>query len=108
MYKGCDLVFVPAAYPKSIGPQYWDLTHRARAVDNQMFVAAIAPARNDDATYVVYGHSMIIDPVGKILAQAGAREEIIFYEIGKIKLRNDRKKGKKKLKMSRGLFIMCI
>lgn len=73
---------MPAAYPVSIGPQYWDVTHRARAIDNQLFVGAIAPARNINANYVVYGHSMIIDPTGKILAQAGAPEEIVFYEIG--------------------------
>lgn len=82
MCVGCDLLFVPAAYPVSIGPQYWELIHRARAVDNQFFVAAVSPARNDFASYVVYGHSMVIDPHGEILAKAGTTEEIVFYEIG--------------------------
>lgn len=81
-FKGCDLLFVPAAYPVDIGPRFWELVHRARAVDNQLFVAAVSPARNDDASYVVYGKSMIIDPIGTILAQAGTSEEIVFYEIG--------------------------
>lgn len=58
--------------------------HRTRAVDNQLFVAAISPARNEQATYVVYGHSMIIDPTGNVLAKANTGEEIIFYEIGSI------------------------
>lgn len=80
---GCDLVFFPAAFHISTGPQYWELVHRARAVDNQFFVAAISPARNEQANYVVYGYSMIIDPIGNILTQAGTSEEIIFYEIGK-------------------------
>lgn len=75
-------MFIPAACPASIGPRFWDLVHRARAVDNQLFVAAISPARNDNASYVVYGHSMIIDPNGTILTQAGSFEEIVFYEIG--------------------------
>lgn len=79
---GCDLLFFPAAFPISIGPQYWELLHRARAVDNQLFVAAILPARNEQANYVVYGHSMIIDPTGNVLAQADTEEEIVFYEIG--------------------------
>lgn len=73
---------MPSASLASCGPQYWELIHRARAVDNQFFVAAISPARNENASYVVYGHSMIIDPTGKILTQAGISEEIIFYEIG--------------------------
>lgn len=79
---GCDLLFIPAACPADIGPRFWDLVHRARAVDNQLFVAAISPARNDNASYVVYGHSMIIDSNGTILTQAGDSEEIVFYEIG--------------------------
>lgn len=81
---GCDLVFFPAAYPVRIGSQAWELVHRARANDNQFFVAAISSARDDQADYVVYGHSMIIDPTGKILAQAGTSEEIVFHELGEI------------------------
>lgn len=80
---GCDLVLFPAAFHITTGPQYWELVHRARAIDNQFFVAAISPARNEQANYVVYGHSMIIDPIGNILAQANTSEEIVFYEIGK-------------------------
>lgn len=79
----CDLIFIPAASLASVGPQYWELIHRARAVDNQLFVAVISPARNENASYVVYGHSMIIDPNGTILSQAGISEEIVFYEISK-------------------------
>lgn len=79
-------MFFPAAFHISTGPQYWELVHRARAVDNQFFVAAISPARNENANYVVYGHSMIIDPIGRILAQAGTNEEIVFYEIGQTSL----------------------
>lgn len=82
IYLGCDIIFIPAASLASVGPQYWDLIHRARAVDNQAFLAVISPARNDNASYVVYGHSMIIDPNGTILTQAGIREEIVFHEIG--------------------------
>lgn len=73
---------MPAAYPVGAGAPYWELIHRARAVDNQFFVAAVSPARNDNANYVVYGHSMIVDAHGVILAQAGIREEIVFHEIG--------------------------
>lgn len=84
-FIGCDVVFFAAAFHISTGPQYWELVHRARAVDNQLFVAAISPARNEQASYVVYGHSMIIDPIGNILVQAGIKEEIIFYELGLIR-----------------------
>lgn len=66
----------------STGPQYWQLLHRARSVDNQLFVVAISWAQNEQASYVVFGHSMIIDPMGNILTQASTSEEIIFHGIG--------------------------
>lgn len=81
--SGCHLLFGPSAYDVSIGPSFWELTNRARALENQFFVAAISPARNEKHNYVCYGHSMIVDPTGRILAEAGTEEEIVFYEIGR-------------------------
>lgn len=79
---GCDILFVPTAYRVDRGPRSWKVVHRGRAIDNQMFVAAISPARNEKLGYVCYGHSMFIDPNGTIQAKAGTDEEILFYEIG--------------------------
>lgn len=83
-FIGCDLLFFPAAYPIHVGPSLWELLLRARAVDNQFFAAGISSARNEQANYVVYGHSMIIDPIGNVLAKADTFEEIVFQEIGNI------------------------
>lgn len=82
MQKGCELMFIPAAYEERFGPLLWELNQRARALDNQLFVAAISPAKNERANYVVYGHSMVVDPCGTIIAEAGSGEETIFTEIG--------------------------
>lgn len=88
-FAGCDILFVPAAYDtdknKSVTlDYYWELVHRARAFDNQFFVAAISGARNENIKdYVLYGHTMIIDPFGRILKQAGTTEEIVYQELGK-------------------------
>jgi len=81
MMTGCDLLFVPAAYRINDGPKSWELIHRARASGNQMFVAAISPARDEKHGYVCYGHSLFADPDGCIQAKAGTAEEILFYEI---------------------------
>lgn len=54
-FVGCDLMIFASAFYFSYGND-WDVIHRARALDNQMFVAAISPARDDQASYVVYGH----------------------------------------------------
>lgn len=54
-------MFCSAAYEKdSLGKPFWELIHRARAFDNQFFVAVTSPARNEKHNYVCYGHSMII------------------------------------------------
>lgn len=85
---GTELFFVPAAYDVIGGDAYslhyyWDIVHKARAFDNQMFVAAISGARNEKIKdYVLYGHTMLIDPQGKVLKEAGVNEEIIYHEIG--------------------------
>lgn len=81
-FTGCDILFVPAAYDMGCGSAHWELIHRARSCGNQMFVAAISPARNEKHRYVIYGYSMVIDPNGEIKAKAGINEEILFYEIG--------------------------
>ncbi|SFQ99137.1 carbon-nitrogen hydrolase family protein [Desulfoscipio geothermicus] len=78
---GIDVLVVPAAFNTITGPAHWDLNMRARAVDNQVYVAAASPARDENAGYVVYGHSMVVDPWGDTVARAGTGEEIIIGEI---------------------------
>lgn len=79
----CDLLLVPAAYDYIYCGQMWELVHRARATDNQFFQRQkISGARNTSVNYILHGHSMVIDPSGTIVAQAGIDEEIIFSEIG--------------------------
>lgn len=75
---GAELIVLPAAFNMTTGPAHWELLLRARAVDNQVFVAAAAPARNENDAYISYGHSAIVDPWGKIIADAGENEGIIY------------------------------
>lgn len=82
VFIGCDLLFVPAAYEYMNCGEAWELVYRSRAADNQMFVAAISGAHDTKVNYVLYGHSMFVDPSGAVLARAGFNEEILFYEIG--------------------------
>lgn len=51
-----------------------------RALDNQVFVFAISPARGEKG-YIAWGHSQVTSPWGKVLAQAGHEEEIIFCDL---------------------------
>lgn len=76
------MIFVPSAFDVTSGEMHWDLIHRTRAMDNQVYVAVISPARNHTVDYVCYGHSMVIDPYARILQEAGTEEEIVYSEIG--------------------------
>jgi len=83
---GAELLVLPAAFNMTTGPAHWELSIRTRALDNQFFVAAVSTARDENASYVAYGNSMIADPWGSIFARAGVSEEIIFAEISKEKI----------------------
>ncbi|KAH3673233.1 hypothetical protein WICPIJ_009876 [Wickerhamomyces pijperi] len=76
-----SLLVYPGAFNTITGPLHWELLARARAVDNQCFVALCSPARDPDAKYLAYGHSIIVDPVGRVIAEAGEGEEILTCEI---------------------------
>jgi len=65
----------------STGPLHWELLARARAVDNQIYVAMCSPARDLNSTYHAWGHSTIVDPNGEIIARAGEGEEIIYADL---------------------------
>lgn len=74
---GAELFALPAAFSNKTGPAHWELLLRARALDNQMFVAGVAPA----AASFSYAHSMLCSPNGEVLADMGEDEGIRIIEI---------------------------
>lgn len=78
---GAEIVILPAAFNMNTGPAHWELLLRTRAVDNQVFIAGASSARDTEASYVSYGNSLIADPWGKIIAQAGEKETILYGDI---------------------------
>jgi omega-amidase len=79
--QGAEIILVPAAFNTITGPAHWEITFRSRAVENQCFVAAASPARNKKSQYQAYGHSLVVDPWGRVLAEAGTGEEIIYTRL---------------------------
>ena len=67
--RGAQIILVPAAFNMTTGPVHWELAFRSRAVDNQFFVAGCSPARDTGASYVAYGHSLVCNPWGTVVAQ---------------------------------------
>lgn len=78
---GAKMLVVPAAFNTVTGPAHWEILMRTRAVDNQCYVVAASPARNPESSYQAWGHSMIVDPWGRVVKEAGTGEEIIMAEL---------------------------
>ncbi|KJA27263.1 hypothetical protein HYPSUDRAFT_62944 [Hypholoma sublateritium FD-334 SS-4] len=79
--QGCHMLIYPGAFNLTTGPLHWELLQRSRAVDNQVFVAMCSPARDLTAGYHAWGHSMVVDPMARVLKEAGEDEEIIYADI---------------------------
>uniref|UniRef100_A0A8D8K3F9 omega-amidase n=1 Tax=Culex pipiens TaxID=7175 RepID=A0A8D8K3F9_CULPI len=79
--KGCDMLIYPGAFNMKTGPLHWELLARARANDTQSYIATISPARDAGAGYIAWGHSMVVDPWAKVVAEAADGEETIVADV---------------------------
>ncbi|XP_038657669.1 omega-amidase NIT2-like isoform X2 [Scyliorhinus canicula] len=77
----CQLLVYPGKFGMTTGPAHWELLQRARALDNQVYIAAVSPARNENDSYVAWGHSSIVNPWGEVVAKAGSEETIVYADI---------------------------
>ena len=79
--EGAKIILVPAAFNMTTGPAHWKLMHRSRALDNQCYVVATSPARDTSASYVAWGHSMIVSPWGEVIQEMDETEGCIINEV---------------------------
>jgi len=75
---GAEVMSIPAAFTRQTGEAHWEILLRARAIENGMFVIAAAQAGVHQDGRETYGHSMIVDPWGKVLAFAGGTGEAVL------------------------------
>ena len=78
---GVKMVFVPAAFNMTTGPAHWETLLKSRALDQQIYVLGCSPARDERASYVAYGHSILTDPWGNVVCELGAEEGILSAQI---------------------------
>jgi predicted amidohydrolase len=81
MYPPCDLLSVPAAFTYTTGLAHWEVLLRARAIENQCYVIAAAQGGMHENGRRTYGHSMVIDPWGKVLAVRDEGEGVVLAEL---------------------------
>lgn len=79
--QGAQLLTVPSAFTKVTGEAHWEVLLRARAIENQCYVLAANQGGVHNATRETWGHSMIVDPWGRILASVGSGEGVAVAEI---------------------------
>ena len=76
---GAELVLVPAAWPAA-RVEHWTVLARARAIENQCFVVAVNTAGTHGGK-LMGGHSLVVDPTGTVLAEAGVAEQSLTAEL---------------------------
>uniref|UniRef100_G3PL58 omega-amidase n=1 Tax=Gasterosteus aculeatus aculeatus TaxID=481459 RepID=G3PL58_GASAC len=79
--SGCQLLVYPGAFNMTTGPAHWELLQRARALDNQLYVATASPARDEASSYVAWGHSSVVNPWGEVISKAGPEEAVIYADV---------------------------
>lgn len=80
--RGAQLLVYPSSFnADTTGPAHFELLQRARAVDNQLWVATASPAMNPITSYKSWGHSSLVSPWGDVVATSGHDEVIVYGEI---------------------------
>lgn len=78
---GAKMIFVPAAFNMTTGPAHWELSFRARALDNQVYMMGCAPKRDAEGVYVSWGHSIITNPWGEVVEQLDEKDGVLMAQI---------------------------
>jgi predicted amidohydrolase len=78
---GATMLAIPSVFTQQTGEAHWHVLNRARAIENGCFVLAAAQGGKHESGRESFGHSLIVDPWGRILAEGGTEPGIIMAEI---------------------------
>ena len=90
MHPPCDVLCVPAAFTYTTGRAHWELLLRARAVENQCYVLAAAQGGTHPNGRRTWGHSMVVDPWGEVVALREEGEGVVVAEVDPARLKQVR------------------
>ncbi len=79
--NGASFLSAPAAFTKQTGEAHWHILHRARAIETGSFMISAAQGGLHEDGRETFGHSLIVDPWGRVLAEAGTEPGVILAEI---------------------------
>jgi len=78
---GAEVLLVPAAFTRQTGPAHWRTLLQARAIENRAFVLAAAACGESGNGRTSYGHSMVIDPEGRVLGELNGEPGLLVQSI---------------------------
>lgn len=78
---GASFLAIPAAFTQVTGEAHWHILNRARAIENTCYVISAAQGGKHENGRETYGHSIVVDPWGKIVAEGGRDPGVILAEI---------------------------
>ena len=88
--NGAEILLVPSAFTKKTGEAHWHVLNRARAIENGAFVIAACASGPIEGGGESYGHSLVVDPWGDILADGGIGSGVITSQIDLQKVQKTR------------------
>ncbi len=78
---GATFLAIPSAYTKQTGEAHWHVLMRARAIENGSFVFAAAQGGDHENGRATFGHSLVVDPWGRIVAEGGIEPGVVFADV---------------------------
>lgn len=90
--QGANVLSISSAFTVPTGKAHWHTLVRARAIENQSYVIASAQWGKHNEKMSTFGHSLVVDPWGEVLADAGEGEKIVFAELNTEKIAHVRER----------------
>jgi predicted amidohydrolase len=78
---GAQIISVPSSFQRQTGKSHWHALLKARAIENECFIVAPAMCGDHPGDRQTYGHSLIVDPWGEVLADGGEAPGIVYAEL---------------------------
>ena len=79
--RGAAMLAIPSSFQRETGKAHWHVLLRARAIENAAFVIAPALCGDHPGNRMTYGHSLVVDPWGEVLADGGEAPGIVYADL---------------------------
>ena len=90
--RGAQIILMPAAFTVPSGKDHWEVMLRSRAIENSLFLVATGMCGNHHMNRKTYGHSLIVNPWGKVISKAKSKPKILNTNINLNEIEHARSK----------------